>query len=86
VTFGVQPVRLAHDIIMWLFLAFTIHHVYSCILIDLEERSGLVSSIITGFKSLTRRQLAAAAAAETPDPRRRPFWARFSGKAGQDHA
>jgi Ni/Fe-hydrogenase 1 B-type cytochrome subunit len=86
VAFGVQPVRLVHDLIMWLLLAFTIHHVYSCILIDVEERSGLVSSIITGFKSLTRRQLAAAAAEETPDPRRRPFWARFSRKAGQDHA
>jgi Ni/Fe-hydrogenase 1 B-type cytochrome subunit len=86
VTFGIQPVRLVHDIIMWLFLAFTIHHVYSCILIDFEERSGLVSSIITGFKSLTRRQLAAATAVETPDPRRRRFWARFSGKAGQDDA
>jgi Ni/Fe-hydrogenase 1 B-type cytochrome subunit len=86
VTFGVQPVRLVHDIIMWLLLAFTIHHVYSCILIDIEERSGLVSSIVTGFKTLTRRQLAAAAAEETPDPRRRPFWARFSRKAGQDDA
>lgn len=86
VAFGTQPVRLVHDIIMWLFLAFTIHHVYSCILIDIEERSGLVSSIITGFKSLTRRQLVAAAAVETPEPRRRPFWARFPGKAGQDNA
>lgn len=86
VTFGVQPVRLVHEIIMWLFLAFMIHHVYSCILIDIEERSGLVSSIVTGFKSLTRHQLAEAEAAATPGPRRRPFWARSSRKAGQDDA
>ena len=85
VAFGAQPVRLVHDIIMWLFLAFTIHHVYSCILIDSEEHSGLVSSIITGWKSLTRHQLAAAEAEETQAKRRRPFWARFSRKAGQDN-
>jgi hypothetical protein len=59
-----------------LFLAFTIHHVYSCILIDIEEHSGLVSSIITGFKSLTRHQLEAAQAEDTPGPR----------KAGQENA
>lgn len=82
VAFGTQPVRLVHDIIMWLFLAFTIHHVYSCILIDIEERSGLVSSIITGCKSLTRRQLVAAGAEDTPGPRRRPFWPKLSRKAG----
>jgi Ni/Fe-hydrogenase 1 B-type cytochrome subunit len=86
VTFGTQPVRLVHDIIMWLFLAFTIHHVYSSILIDSEEHSGLVSSIVTGFKSLTRHQIEAAEVEETPAPRRKPFWARFSRKAGQDHA
>ncbi len=79
VAFGVQPVRLVHDIIMWLFLAFTIHHVYSCILIDIEEHSGLVSSIITGCKSLTRRQLEAA---DLSSPRRRPFWPRLSRKGG----
>jgi len=82
VAFEVQPVRLVHDIIMWLFLAFTIHHLYSCILIDIEERCGLVSSIITGFKSLTRRQLVAAQAEDTPGPRRRQFWPRLSRKAG----
>ncbi len=84
--FGVQPVRLVHDIIMWLILAFTVHHLYTALLIDIEERSGLVSSIITGFKSLTRHQLEAAEAEDTPGPRRRPFWTRFSRKAGQDHA
>lgn len=86
VTFGTQPVRLVHDMIMWLFLAFTIHHVYSSILIDLEEHSGLVSSILTGFKSLTRHQIEAAKAAEMSGPGRRSFWARFSRKARPDDA
>ena len=78
--------RLVHDIIMWLILAFVIHHVYTAILIDIQERSGLVSSIITGCKSLTRHQLEAAQAEETMNDRPRPFWARSSQKVEQDHA
>ncbi len=60
VAFGEQPVRLVHDIIMYLIIAFTVHHVYSAVLIDLEERSGLVSSIVTGWKSLTPHHIAEA--------------------------
>lgn len=71
--FGAQPVRLVHDLIMYLIIAFTIHHVYSAVLIDIEERSGLVSSIITGRKSLTRHHIAEAQAEETKLPRRRFF-------------
>jgi len=67
--FGVQPIRLAHDITMYLLIAFTIHHVYSAILIDVEERSGLLSSIVTGFKTLSRRQIARARAEEHPPKR-----------------
>lgn len=55
--FTVAPipvVRLGHHIAMWLLLAFTVHHVYSAVLVDWEERSGLVSSIITGYKRLPR--------------------------------
>jgi Ni/Fe-hydrogenase 1 B-type cytochrome subunit len=64
-TFGAQPVRLVHDLVMWLIIAFTIHHVYSAVLIDIEERSGLVSSIVTGYKSLTSGHIAAARANDT---------------------
>lgn len=63
--FGAQPLRLIHAIIMFLILAFTIHHVYSAVLIDIEERSGLVSSIITGTKTLTRHHIAAAQMEDT---------------------
>ncbi|TFG89008.1 MAG: Ni/Fe-hydrogenase, b-type cytochrome subunit [Gemmatimonadales bacterium] len=48
---GIQSVRLLHYLLTFVFLAFTIHHVYSSVLIDLEERNGLVSSIVTGFKT-----------------------------------
>jgi Ni/Fe-hydrogenase 1 B-type cytochrome subunit len=61
VAFGAQPLRLAHDLIMYLILAFTIHHVYSAVLIDSEEQSGLLSSIVTGRKALTTRHVAEAA-------------------------
>ena len=83
VAFGTQPVRLVHDLIMWLLLAFTIHHVYSAILIDSEEHSSLLSSIITGWKSLTRRQLETATTEETVE--RKPFWSRTARKKELEH-
>ncbi len=73
VWFGAPSVRLAHDLIMFLLIAFTIHHVYSAILIDIEERSGLVSSIVTGYKTLTRRHIVEAQAEDAPGPKR-SFW------------
>ncbi len=59
--FGTQPVLLLHDFLMFAFLAFVIHHVYSAVLIDIEERSGMVSSMITGYKALTPQHIANAA-------------------------
>jgi Ni/Fe-hydrogenase 1 B-type cytochrome subunit len=64
IQFGAQPVRLLHYLIMFLIIAFTIHHVYSSVLIDIEEQSGLVSSIITGRKSLTGEHIAEAQEAD----------------------
>jgi Ni/Fe-hydrogenase 1 B-type cytochrome subunit len=63
-------VRLMHTLIMFLLIAFTIHHVYSAVLIDVEEKSGLLSSIVTGYKTLTRRHIAEARAEDAPRPRR----------------
>jgi Ni/Fe-hydrogenase 1 B-type cytochrome subunit len=42
---------------MFAFLAFVVHHVYSAVLIDIEERSGLVGSIFSGYKYFTRRKI-----------------------------
>ncbi len=47
-------VRLAHHVIMWMTWGFVIHHVYSSILMDHLEHCGLVSSIITGWKSIPK--------------------------------
>jgi Ni/Fe-hydrogenase 1 B-type cytochrome subunit len=50
-----QAVRLTHHMIMWLILGFAVHHVYSAILVDAEERTGILTSIFTGYK-FTRRK------------------------------
>ncbi len=52
---GAQTVRLVHHMIMWLLLGFMVHHVYSALLMDAEERSGLMTSIFSGYKFVRRR-------------------------------
>ena len=49
---GIQGVRMLHYLVTFLFFAFLIHHVYSAILVDIEERTGVMTSIFTGFKSI----------------------------------
>lgn len=55
VVFGTQNVRLVHHLLMWVIIAWLVHHVYSAILVDSEEKSGLISSIFTGHKSVPRK-------------------------------
>jgi len=62
---GVQYVREAHFLILFAFLAFIIHHVYSAVLISMEEGSGLMDGIFTGYKFFPARCIAT-------DPSRRP--------------
>ena len=53
-TWGVMSVpalRLTHFLLMFVFWAFTIHHVYAAALFDVEEHNGELSSIITGYKA-----------------------------------
>lgn len=52
-----RTIRQVHFLIMFAFLAFVVHHVYSAVLIDIEERSGLVGSIFSGYKYFTRRKI-----------------------------
>lgn len=47
---SIPAMRLTHHLIMWLTWGFIIHHVYSAILVDTEEKNGLISSIFTGRK------------------------------------
>jgi Ni/Fe-hydrogenase 1 B-type cytochrome subunit len=50
VMFGEQGIRLVHHLLMWVIIAFAIHHVYSALLVDHLERNGLMSSIFSGSK------------------------------------
>jgi Ni/Fe-hydrogenase 1 B-type cytochrome subunit len=51
----IQYVRAIHYFIMFLFMAFVIHHVYSAMLVSKEQKNGLMESIFTGWKFLSRR-------------------------------
>ena len=50
--FNLQTVRLIHHLTMWLLLYFIMLHIYISIYLDRVEKSGLVGSIITGYKSV----------------------------------
>jgi len=54
---GLQGVRLIHHLLMWAILAFMVHHVYSALLVDHWERNGLMASIFSGYKFVTRREI-----------------------------
>lgn len=57
---GEQGVRLIHHLLMWAILGFMIHHVYSAVLIDHWERNGLISSMFSGWKFVTRHEIVEA--------------------------
>lgn len=51
--FGVsanQTLRLIHHSLMWAFIIFFLLHLYMAILDDVEERDGILSSIVNGVK------------------------------------
>ena len=48
--FGNQTLRLTHHILMWLFGAFFIVHLYMAVLADVEERNGAITGIVSGVK------------------------------------
>jgi Ni/Fe-hydrogenase 1 B-type cytochrome subunit len=50
--FSSQGIRLTHHMVMWLLIGFTIHHIYSSWLMDVKEKSGVISSIFTGYKTI----------------------------------
>jgi len=54
---GPQGVRLIHHLLMWALLAFAVHHLYAAVLVDHWEGSGIFSSIFTGDKYLSRKEV-----------------------------
>lgn len=55
VVFSTPSLRLVHTLVMWLLIAFTIHHVYSAWLMDIEEKGGTMSSIFGGYKTVSKK-------------------------------
>ena len=47
----IQQLRLLHFLLMFAFIAFTVHHIYSAMLVDVIERNGELSSIVTGYRT-----------------------------------
>jgi Ni/Fe-hydrogenase 1 B-type cytochrome subunit len=69
-TYDVLPIaqiRLVHFVLMFWFIAFAVHHVYSATLIDIEEQNGELSSMVTGWK-VEHWQPSAAEPPEPGDP------------------
>lgn len=54
---SILTITLVHYLITFLIVAFVINHVYSSLLVDVEERSGLISSIVTGWKSVPKDRM-----------------------------
>jgi Ni/Fe-hydrogenase 1 B-type cytochrome subunit len=51
----IQWIRSAHFLIMFFLIAFFIHHIYSAMLVGINERNGELESIFTGWKFVPQR-------------------------------
>ena len=71
---NIQWIRSAHFLIMFLLIAFFIHHIYSALLVGISERNGEMESIFTGWKFVRQRLVDEVTEAENQGlaPRRRP--------------
>jgi Ni/Fe-hydrogenase 1 B-type cytochrome subunit len=54
---GLQSARWIHHVGMWLLLGFFVHHLASAITMSMVERTGILESIFSGVKFVSRKQL-----------------------------
>ena len=54
---GLQVTRWIHHVVMWLLLGFFVHHLSAAILMNRVEGNGLIASIFSGTKFVTREEL-----------------------------
>ena len=54
---GLQTARFVHHVVMWLLIAFAVHHVYSVALTSALEENGEADSIFSGYKFVLREDL-----------------------------
>jgi Ni/Fe-hydrogenase 1 B-type cytochrome subunit len=60
----IQWLREIHFLVMFVFWMFFIHHVYTAILVSVEEESAVMEGIFSGYKFVPEHELAAAIADE----------------------
>ena len=53
----IQYIRLFHFLGMFALLGFAIHHVYSAVLVSIEEGNGLIESMFSGYKFVLEYEL-----------------------------
>lgn len=53
---GAAGATWVHHVGMWLLIGFTVHHVYSAILVSFVEKNGEIDSIVSGYKWMKRRR------------------------------
>jgi Ni/Fe-hydrogenase 1 B-type cytochrome subunit len=51
----IQWIRFIHFLVMFMFVGFLIHHVYSAVLVGSAEKNGEMESIFTGWKFVPQR-------------------------------
>ncbi len=51
----IQWIRFVHFLVMFVFVGFLIHHVYSAVLVGSAEKNGEMESIFTGWKFVRQR-------------------------------
>lgn len=60
----IQWLREIHFILMFCFWMFFIHHLYTAILVSIEEENGVMESIFSGYKFIPEHELQEALAEE----------------------
>ncbi|MBB6143831.1 Ni/Fe-hydrogenase 1 B-type cytochrome subunit [Silvibacterium bohemicum] len=64
----IQWLREIHFLIMFGFWMFFIHHIYTAILVSVEEENGLMDSIFSGYKFVPKQELLRDPAVEEQQP------------------
>lgn len=54
---GAAGARWLHHVVMWLLIGFSVHHVFSALLVSRVEKNGTVDSIVSGYKYLPKSLL-----------------------------
>jgi len=54
---GLPTARWIHHVVMWLLLGFTVHHIYSGVLMSTVEANATMESIFSGYKFVLREDV-----------------------------